>query len=91
MAIWLAKRQYFSGGIASSECRPAELFWVVWDLQPGNLTEVPDCSSALYDEFAIHFEGEIAQICSGLDFTITAESENVSSVPCLGQVLMNET
>ena len=34
--------------------------------------------------------GKIVQICSGLDSTITAKSEDVSSVPCLGQILMDE-
>ena len=91
VAIRLAKWQYFSSCIASSECHPAELFQVVRDLlQPGNPVEVPDCSSACCDEFAIHFEGEITQICNGLDSTVTAESEDVSSVLCLGQVLMDE-
>ena len=32
----------------------------------------------------------IAQIRSGLDSTVTAESEDVSRVLCLGQVLMDE-
>ena len=52
--------------------------------------EVLDCSSARCDEFAIHFEGKIAQIHSELDSIITAKSEDVSHVPCSGQVLMDE-
>ena len=59
-------------------------------LQPGNPVEVLDCSSARCNEFAIHFEGKIAQIRSGLDSTVTAKSEDVSSVLCLGQILMGE-
>ena len=51
--------------------------------------EVLDCSSACCDEFAIHFEGKITQIRSGLD-TVTAKSEGVSTVLCLGQILMDE-
>ena len=42
------------------------------------------------EEFALHFEGKIAQVCSELDSTIDAESEDVSSAPCLGQILMDE-
>ena len=59
-------------------------------LQPGNPVEVLDCSSAHCDEFAIHFEGKITQFRSGLDSTVTAQSEDVSSVPCLGQILMDQ-
>ena len=57
---------------------------------PSLFLKVPDCSSARCDEFAIHFEEKIAQIRSGLDSTVTAKSEDVSSVPCLGQTLMDE-
>ena len=64
---------------------------MIWDLlQLGNLVEVLDHSSACCDEFAVHFEGEIAQICNRLNSTISAESEDESSVPSLGQVLMDE-
>ena len=59
-------------------------------LQPGNPVEVTACSSARCDEFAIHFEGKITQIRSELDSTVTAKLEDVSSVPCLGQILMDE-
>ena len=45
VAIRLAKRQYFSSRIASSVCRPAELFRVVRDLlQPNGSVEVLDHS-----------------------------------------------
>ena len=56
-----------------------DLLWL------GEPVETQDHFAACCEEFALHFEGGIAQIRSELDPTI-----DVSSALCLGQILMDE-
>ncbi|KAF7237689.1 Patatin-like phospholipase domain-containing protein 2 [Varanus komodoensis] len=76
--------------MASSQCRPAELFRVVQGLvRPGPKDLIPP-SKARCDDFARHFREKIAQIPHKLDSTI--ESEVLRETPMLpsGPELLDE-
>ncbi|KAF7252107.1 putative RNA-directed DNA polymerase from transposon BS [Varanus komodoensis] len=91
VAVRAAKKRHFSASIASSQCRPAELFRVVQGLvHPGPKEELIPPSKARCDDFAEHFREKIAQIRHELDSTI--DSEVLRETPTLpsGPELLDE-
>ncbi|KAF7239822.1 Craniofacial development protein 2 [Varanus komodoensis] len=91
VAVRAAKKRHFSASIASSQCRPAELFRVVQGLvHPGPKEELTPPSKARCDDFAEHFREKIAQIRHELDSTI--DSEVLRETPTLpsGPELLDE-
>ncbi|KAF7250622.1 hypothetical protein EYD10_03728 [Varanus komodoensis] len=91
VAVRAAKKRFFSASIASSQCRPAELFRVVQSLvRPGPKEDLIPPSKAHCDDFARHFREKIAQIRHELDSTI--ESEVLRETPMLpsGPELLDE-
>ncbi|KAF7244380.1 putative RNA-directed DNA polymerase from transposon BS [Varanus komodoensis] len=82
VAVRVAKKRFFSASIASSKCRPAELFRVVQGLvHPGPKKDLVPPSKARCDDFAMHFREKIAQIRHELD--TTSESEVSGETPML--------
>ncbi|KAF7246934.1 Transmembrane protease serine 12 [Varanus komodoensis] len=91
VAVRAAKKNFFSVSIASSKCRPAELFQVVQGLvRPGPKKDLVPPSKACCDDFAKHFREKIAQIRHELD--ATSDSEVSGETPMLpsGPKLMDE-
>uniref|UniRef100_A0A8D2J9Z0 Reverse transcriptase domain-containing protein n=1 Tax=Varanus komodoensis TaxID=61221 RepID=A0A8D2J9Z0_VARKO len=91
VAVKAAKKKFFSASIASSQCRPAELFRVVQGLvRPGPKEDPMPPSKARCDDFARHFRKKIAQIRHELD--TTNESEVSGETPMLpsGPKLLEE-
>ncbi|KAF7253384.1 hypothetical protein EYD10_00388 [Varanus komodoensis] len=91
VAVRAAKKRFFSASIASSKCRPAELFRVVQGLvRPGPKKHLVPPSKARCDNFAMHFREKIAQIRHELD--TTSESEVSGETPMLlsGPKLLDE-
>ncbi|KAF7245550.1 hypothetical protein EYD10_08337 [Varanus komodoensis] len=91
VAVRAAKKKFFSVSIASSKCRPAELFRVVQGLVcPGPKKDLVPPSKARCDDFAKHFREKIAQIRHKLDST--SDSEASGEIPMLpsGPKLMDE-
>ncbi|KAF7251817.1 putative RNA-directed DNA polymerase from transposon BS [Varanus komodoensis] len=86
-----AAKKFFSASIASSQCRPVELFRVVQGLvRPGPKEDPMPPSKARCDNFARHFREKIAQIHHELDST--NESEVSGETPMLpsGPKLLEE-
>ncbi|KAF7243480.1 putative RNA-directed DNA polymerase from transposon BS, partial [Varanus komodoensis] len=91
VTVRAAKKKFFSASIASSQCRPVELFRVVQGLvHPGPKKDLVSPSTACCDDFAKHFKEKIAQIRHELDST--SDSEPSGEVPMLpsGPKLMDE-
>ena len=87
----MAKRQFFSTSFASSQCRPAELFWVVRGLlHSGPGREMVEPSVARCDKFARHFEDKVAQIRHELDTTLNAAPVVEAFRAPSGPVLLDE-
>ena len=79
MAEAVAKRSFFSATIASAQNRPVELFQMVKSLlHAGPQDDKADHTVA---QFAQHFAGEIAQICSDLDAVAVSGPVNVTVAP----------
>ncbi|KAF7248856.1 hypothetical protein EYD10_05421, partial [Varanus komodoensis] len=91
VAVRAAKKRFFSASIASSQCRPAELFRVVQGLvRPGPKEDLIPPSKARCDDFARHFREKIAQIRHELDTTIDSEvSKETPTLPS-GPDLLDE-
>ncbi|KAF7252401.1 hypothetical protein EYD10_01895 [Varanus komodoensis] len=91
VAVRAAKKKFFSISIASSKCRPAELFRVVHGLvYPGPKKDLVSPSKARCDNFAKHFREKIAQIRHELDSTSDSEVSGEIPVPPPGPKLMDE-
>ncbi|KAF7243052.1 putative RNA-directed DNA polymerase from transposon BS [Varanus komodoensis] len=91
VAVRAAKKNFFSVSIASSKCRPVELFRVVQGLVcPGPKKDLVPPSKASCDDFAKHFREEIAQIRHELDSTTDSEVSGETSVLPSGPKLMDE-
>ncbi|KAF7245360.1 RNA-directed DNA polymerase from mobile element jockey [Varanus komodoensis] len=84
-----AKKKFFSASIASSQCRPVELFRVVQGLiHPGPKKELIPPSKARCDDFARHFREKITQIRHELDSTIEPDStEEMPTMPSSPQLM----
>ncbi|KAF7253167.1 Xanthine dehydrogenase/oxidase [Varanus komodoensis] len=91
VAVRAVKKRFFSASIASSQCRPAELFRVVQGLvRPGPKEDLIPPSKARCDDFARHFREKIAQIRHELDTTIDSEvSKETPTLPS-GPDLLDE-
>ncbi|KAF7247959.1 putative RNA-directed DNA polymerase from transposon BS [Varanus komodoensis] len=91
VVVRAAKKRFFSISIASSQCRPAELFRVVQGLvRPGPKEDLIPPSKARCDDFARHFREKIAQIRHELDTTIDSEvSKETPTLPS-GPDLLDE-
>ncbi|KAF7234862.1 50S ribosomal protein L1 [Varanus komodoensis] len=75
VSVSTGNMKFFSTCIASSQCRPAELFWVVQGLiHPGPKKDLIPPSKACCDDFARHFREKIAQIRHKLDSIIEPDS-----------------
>ncbi|KAF7249529.1 Transcription factor COE1, partial [Varanus komodoensis] len=80
VAVRAAKKKFFSASIASSQCRPAELFWVVQGLvHPGPKRDPVPPSTARCDDFTKRFKEKIAQIRHELDSAIVPSSPTMAS------------
>ncbi|KAF7238147.1 Sperm-associated antigen 17 [Varanus komodoensis] len=80
VAVRMARKKFFSISIASSQCRAAELFWVVQGLlPPGPKRDLVPPSKARCDNFAKHFREKITQIRHKLDSAI--ESDFTGELP----------
>ncbi|KAF7245344.1 hypothetical protein EYD10_08460 [Varanus komodoensis] len=91
VAVKAAKKKFFSASIASSQCRPAELFRVVQGLVRLGPKEDPmPPSKAHCDDFARHFREKIAQIRHELDSTNESEVSEESPMPPSGPKLLEE-
>ncbi|KAF7241902.1 Non-homologous end-joining factor 1 [Varanus komodoensis] len=91
VAVKAAKKKFFSASIASSQCRPAELFRVVQGLVRLGPKEDPmPPSKARCDDFARHFREKIAQIRHELDSTNESEVSEESPMPPSGPKLLEE-
>ncbi|KAF7251480.1 Papilin [Varanus komodoensis] len=91
VVVRATKKKFFPTSIASSQCRPAELFRVVHGLvQPGLKKDPVPPSMAHCDDFAQHFKEKIAQIRHKLDST--SDSDPLGEVPMTpsGQILLDE-
>ncbi|KAF7236067.1 hypothetical protein EYD10_17133 [Varanus komodoensis] len=91
VTVSVAKKKFFSISIASSKCRPAELFQVVQGLvRPGPKKDLVPPSKACCNNFAKHFREKITQIRHELDST--SDSEVFGEIPILPSdpKLMNE-
>ncbi|KAF7246016.1 Potassium voltage-gated channel subfamily KQT member 4 [Varanus komodoensis] len=87
----VAKRQFFSASIASSQCHPAELCRVVHGVMNSGPKKDPVAPSrACGDDFAQHFKEEIAQICHKLDSTVDRVPLREASRAPLGPSLLDE-
>uniref|UniRef100_A0A8D2J5Z0 Reverse transcriptase domain-containing protein n=1 Tax=Varanus komodoensis TaxID=61221 RepID=A0A8D2J5Z0_VARKO len=91
VAVRMAKKKFFSVSIASSQCRLAELFWVVqWLLHPGPKRDLVPPLKARCDDFAKHFREKIAQIRHEFDSAIESDfARELPSMP-LSPQLMDE-
>ncbi|KAF7238137.1 Sperm-associated antigen 17, partial [Varanus komodoensis] len=91
VAVRVAKKRFFSASIASSQCRPVELFRVVQGLvRPGPKEDLIPPSKARCDDFARHFREKIAQIRHELDTSIDSEvSKETPTLPS-GPDLLDE-
>ncbi|KAF7235294.1 Vomeronasal type-2 receptor 26 [Varanus komodoensis] len=91
VAVRAAKKKFFSASIASSQCRPAELFRVVQGLvRPGPKEDPVPPSKACCDDFARHFREKIAQIRHELDTTNESEVSGETPVLPSGPALLDE-
>ncbi|KAF7246720.1 hypothetical protein EYD10_07352 [Varanus komodoensis] len=91
VTVRAAKKKFFSVSIASSQCRPVELFRVVQGLvHLGPMKDPVPPSMAHCDNLAKHFKEKTAQIHHELDST--SDSEPSGEVPMLpsGPKLMDE-
>ncbi|KAF7253346.1 hypothetical protein EYD10_01268 [Varanus komodoensis] len=89
VVVRMAKKKFFSASIASSQCRPVELFRVVQGLiHPGPKKDLVPPSKARCDNFARHFREKIAQIRHELDSTIEPDStEEMPTTPSSPQLM----
>ncbi|KAF7250183.1 putative RNA-directed DNA polymerase from transposon BS [Varanus komodoensis] len=91
VAVRAAKKKFFPASIASSQCRPAELFQVVQGLvRPGPKEDPVPPSKARCDDFATHFREKIAQIRHELDTTNESEVSGTMSMLLSGPELLDE-
>ncbi|KAF7249282.1 Peroxisome proliferator-activated receptor gamma coactivator 1-beta [Varanus komodoensis] len=91
VAVKAAKKKFFSASIASSQCRPVELFRVVQGLvRPGPKEDPMPPSKARCDDFARHFREKIAQIHHKLDSTNESEVSEESPMLPSGPKLLEE-
>ncbi|KAF7252893.1 putative RNA-directed DNA polymerase from transposon BS [Varanus komodoensis] len=91
VAVRAAKKRFFSASIASSQCRPAELFRVVQGLvRPGPKEDLIPPSKTRCDDFVRHFREKIAQIRHELDTTIDSEVSKETPMLPSGPDLLDE-
>ncbi|KAF7248050.1 Dihydropyrimidinase-related protein 1 [Varanus komodoensis] len=91
VVVTMAKKEFFSISIASSQCCPDELSWVVQGLlhsDPKKDLIAP--SVAHCDDFAQHFKDKIAQICHELDSKVDTVPEGGASRALSGPPLLDE-
>ncbi|KAF7242950.1 putative RNA-directed DNA polymerase from transposon BS [Varanus komodoensis] len=91
VVVRMAKKKFFSVSIASLQCHPAELFWVVQGLiHPGPKKDLVPPSKARCDDFAKHFREKIAQIRHELDSVIESDSTGETPSTPSSPQLMDE-